>query len=177
MFQTKIAGLGYYVPEKAISNDHLSQYMETSDQWIQERTGIKERRYAVKHEETTTTMGAVAAERAIEDAGIQSITSETPKAKEEFKVSEHVAFYIPGDIPAEWSYVSAVIEESEQGRFRVSFYHGDHMGSHGRSSVCCIDLAHGKKHRIHLDDHEIEMDIHKTEDQHFEVSIVLKGDD
>lgn len=113
----------------------------------------------------------------LEDAGIQSITSETPKAKEEFKVSEHVAFYIPGDIPAEWSYVSAVIEESEQGRFRVSFYHGDHMGSHGRSSVCCIDLAHGKKHRIHLDDHEIEMDIHKTEDQHFEVSIVLKGDD
>ena len=44
--------------------------MDTSDEWIQERTGIKERRYAEKHKETTSTMGATAAERAIENAGI-----------------------------------------------------------------------------------------------------------
>lgn len=70
MFNSKIAGLGYYVPEKVVTNDELTQYMDTSDEWIQERTGIKQRRYAKKHEETTTTMGCIAAQRAIEDAGI-----------------------------------------------------------------------------------------------------------
>ena len=70
MYNSKIAGLGYYVPENVVTNDELTQYMETSDEWIQERTGIKERRYAKKHSETTTTMGAVAAQRAIDDAGI-----------------------------------------------------------------------------------------------------------
>jgi len=44
--------------------------MDTSDEWIQERTGIKERRYAKKHKETTSTMGAHAAKQAIERAGI-----------------------------------------------------------------------------------------------------------
>ncbi|MPR36993.1 3-oxoacyl-ACP synthase III family protein [Salmonirosea aquatica] len=68
---TKIAGIGYYVPEKVVTNDDLAQVMETSDAWIQERTGIRERRYAKKHEETTTTMAARAAEIAIERAGIQ----------------------------------------------------------------------------------------------------------
>lgn len=70
MNRTKIAGIGYYVPEKAVTNDDLSKVMETSDEWIQERTGIKERRYAKKHEETTTTLAAKAAEKAIADAGI-----------------------------------------------------------------------------------------------------------
>jgi len=70
MFNSRIAGIGHYLPEKVVTNDDLAQYMETSDAWIQERTGIKERRYAKKHEETTTTMGARAAEKAIADAGI-----------------------------------------------------------------------------------------------------------
>lgn len=70
MKNSKIGGLGYYVPEKVVTNNDLAAYMDTSDEWIQERTGIKERRYAKKHEETTTTMGAIAATRAIEDAGI-----------------------------------------------------------------------------------------------------------
>lgn len=70
MFQTKIAGLGYYVPEKVVTNDDLSKVMETSDEWIQERTGIEKRRYANKHKETTTTLGAKAAKIAIERAGI-----------------------------------------------------------------------------------------------------------
>lgn len=70
MFNSRIAGLGYYVPEKVVTNDDLTEYMDTSDEWIQERTGIKSRRYAKKHEETTTTMGARAAEKAIADAGI-----------------------------------------------------------------------------------------------------------
>ncbi len=70
MYNSKIAGMGYYVPEKVVTNDDLAQYMDTSDDWIQERTGIKERRYAEKHKETATTMGAEAAKKAIADAGI-----------------------------------------------------------------------------------------------------------
>jgi 3-oxoacyl-[acyl-carrier-protein] synthase-3 len=70
MPQTKIAGIGYYVPENIVTNNDLLQYMETSDEWIQERTGIKERRYADRTGETTTTMGVKAATIAIERAGI-----------------------------------------------------------------------------------------------------------
>jgi 3-oxoacyl-[acyl-carrier-protein] synthase III len=71
MIRSKIAGIGRYVPEQVVTNHDLTQVMETSDEWIQERTGIQERRYARKHEETTTTMGTRAAEIAIERAGIQ----------------------------------------------------------------------------------------------------------
>ena len=46
------------------------KYMDTSDEWIQERTGIKERRYADRTKETTTTMGIEASKIAIERAGI-----------------------------------------------------------------------------------------------------------
>ncbi len=70
MMRSKIGGIGYYVPEKIVTNDDLAKVMDTSDEWIQERTGIKQRRYGKKHEETTTTMGARAAEIAIERAGI-----------------------------------------------------------------------------------------------------------
>jgi len=70
MYQSKIAGLGKYLPDRIVTNDDLSKVMETSDEWIQERTGIKERRYAKKHEETTTTMAAKASTIAIERAGI-----------------------------------------------------------------------------------------------------------
>lgn len=70
MLRSKIAGIGMYVPEKIVTNDDLSHVMETSDEWVQERTGIKQRRYAEKHKETTTTMGARASEIAIERAGI-----------------------------------------------------------------------------------------------------------
>lgn len=71
MLRSKIGGIGHYVPAKAVTNKDLSKVMDTSDEWIQERTGIKERRYGKKHEETTTTMGARAAEAAIARAGIQ----------------------------------------------------------------------------------------------------------
>lgn len=58
-----------YVPENIFTNDDLKKYMDTNDEWIQERTGIKERRYAHRTEETTTTMGVEAAKIAIERAG------------------------------------------------------------------------------------------------------------
>ena len=67
---SKIAGIGLYVPEKIVTNEDLKQYMDTSDEWIQERTGIKERRYAHRTEETTTTMAVEASKIAIERAGI-----------------------------------------------------------------------------------------------------------
>jgi len=70
MHKTKIAGIGYYVPKQVMSNNDLKKYMDTSDEWIQERTGIKERRYAQREGETTTTMGVEAATIAIERAGI-----------------------------------------------------------------------------------------------------------
>jgi 3-oxoacyl-[acyl-carrier-protein] synthase-3 len=70
MFQAKIAGIGMYVPSNVVTNNDLLKYMDTSDEWIQERTGIKERRYAHRTNETTTTMGVEAAKIAIERAGI-----------------------------------------------------------------------------------------------------------
>jgi 3-oxoacyl-[acyl-carrier-protein] synthase III len=71
MLRSKIAGIGYYVPERVVTNDELSTVMDTSDEWIQERTGIRERRYGKKHQETTTTMAAVATRTACERAGIE----------------------------------------------------------------------------------------------------------
>lgn len=70
MPNSRIAGIGHYVPENIFTNADLTKYMDTSDEWIQERTGIKERRYGTKHKETTSTMGKRAAEIAIERAGI-----------------------------------------------------------------------------------------------------------
>ncbi len=66
----RIAGLGMYVPEQVVTNFDLEKYMDTNDAWIQERTGIKERRYAKRTGETTTTMGVEAARMAIKNAGI-----------------------------------------------------------------------------------------------------------
>ncbi len=70
MANGKIAGMGFYVPERVVTNEKLTEYMDTSDEWIQERTGIKERRYSKRHEESTTSLGAKAARIAIERAGI-----------------------------------------------------------------------------------------------------------
>ena len=70
MYHSKISGLGFYVPENVVTNDDLSKIMDTNDGWIQERTGIKERRHIIKGEDTTTSMGVKAAKIAIERAGI-----------------------------------------------------------------------------------------------------------
>lgn len=66
---SKIAGIGKYVPAHVVTNNDLIKYMDTNDEWIQERTGIQERRYAHRTEETTTTMAVEAAKIAIERAG------------------------------------------------------------------------------------------------------------
>lgn len=71
MYNSKIIGLGYYVPDNVVSNDDLSKMMDTNDEWIQERTGIKERRWVGENSgDTTSVMGVKAARIAIERAGI-----------------------------------------------------------------------------------------------------------
>ena len=70
MYHSKITGLGYYVPENIVTNDDLSKIMDTNDEWIQERTGIKERRHVNSSEDTTTSMGVKAAAMAIERSGL-----------------------------------------------------------------------------------------------------------
>lgn len=71
MYNSKIIGLGFFVPENVVTNTDLSEIMDTNDAWIQERTGIQERRHAVKGGDTTTTMGVKASKIAIERAGIE----------------------------------------------------------------------------------------------------------
>ncbi len=70
MYNSRISGLGFYVPDHVVTNDDLSKLMDTSDSWIQERTGIQERRHVVRGKDTTTSMGVNAAKKAIERAGI-----------------------------------------------------------------------------------------------------------
>lgn len=71
MYNSKITGLGYYVPKNVVTNDDLSKVIETNDAWIQERTGIQERRHVIKGDgDTTTSMGVKAAKIAIERSGL-----------------------------------------------------------------------------------------------------------
>ncbi len=71
MYNSKIIGLGYYVPDNIVTNADLSTLMDTNDEWIQERTGIKERRWVKEgSDDTTASMGVKAAKIAIERAGI-----------------------------------------------------------------------------------------------------------
>jgi 3-oxoacyl-[acyl-carrier-protein] synthase-3 len=72
MFRTIISGLGHYVPERVVTNDELSTMMDTSDAWITERTGIKERRFYKPGTDTVANMGAKAATIAMERAGISA---------------------------------------------------------------------------------------------------------
>ena len=58
------------MPENVVTNDDLSKIMDTNDEWIQERTGIKERRHIIRGEDTTTSMGVKAAEIAIQRANV-----------------------------------------------------------------------------------------------------------
>jgi 3-oxoacyl-[acyl-carrier-protein] synthase-3 len=70
MYHSKITGLGYYVPENVVTNDDLSKIIDTNDEWIQERTGIQERRHIIRGEDTTTSMGVKAARIAMERSGV-----------------------------------------------------------------------------------------------------------
>lgn len=69
---SRISGLGYYVPENIITNNDLTKWMETSDAWIQERTGIQERRYFQYGKDTNASMATAASQMAIKNAGIDT---------------------------------------------------------------------------------------------------------
>lgn len=71
MIYSKIAGTGSYLPEKILTNKDLESMVETSDQWITDRTGIK-KRHIVGADQTTTDLAFLAAEKAIEAAGISN---------------------------------------------------------------------------------------------------------
>ena len=66
----KVLGTGSYVPERIVTNDELSQMVETSDEWIVQRVGVRERHVSV--DETTADMGIRAAARALEASGIKA---------------------------------------------------------------------------------------------------------
>ncbi len=66
-----IRGIGSYTPEKVVTNEDLSKIVDTSDEWIRARTGIRERRFA-SDDEQASDLGVEAAKRAIEDAGIDT---------------------------------------------------------------------------------------------------------
>ena len=91
LYRSRIKGLGFYVPENVVTNDDLSKLMDTSDEWIQERTGIQQRRHALKGSDTTTSMGVKASLKAIEAAKIN-------KEEIDFIVFATLSpdFYFPG---------------------------------------------------------------------------------
>lgn len=91
MYHSKISGLGYYVPENVVTNEDLSKIIDTNDEWIQERTGIQQRRHVNSSEETTTSMGVKAATIAIERSGI-------PKEAIDFVIFATLSpdYYFPG---------------------------------------------------------------------------------
>lgn len=71
MRRSRAIGLGTYLPPRVVTNDDLSEVMETSDDWIVQRTGIRERRW-VDADTTTTDLALEAANAAVADAGIES---------------------------------------------------------------------------------------------------------
>ena len=66
----RICGTGMAIPKLRVSNDDLTKFMETSDEWISERTGVRARHIAV--EETTTSLAVEAAKKALDNAGMAS---------------------------------------------------------------------------------------------------------
>ena len=71
MIRSRIIGCGAYLPEKIVTNDDLAKIVETSDAWIRERTGIRERRIVSKGEKTSD-LALAAARAALKDAGIDA---------------------------------------------------------------------------------------------------------
>lgn len=72
MPNSKIAALGYYVPKNVVTNHDLAKRMTTSDEWVQERSGIVERRYFTPGEDTVSNMGTRAAQMALDRAGMKA---------------------------------------------------------------------------------------------------------
>lgn len=72
MYQAQITGTGHYVPDHVVTNYDLSKVMDTSHDWIVERTGIHERRWFEAGKDTVSNMGTKAALNALENAGLEA---------------------------------------------------------------------------------------------------------
>ena len=68
----RISALGVHVPERVLTNDEISQFLDTSDEWITTRTGIRERRIA-RVDEAASDLGEVAARRCLESGGLDAV--------------------------------------------------------------------------------------------------------
>lgn len=92
MKKSRILGVGHYVPERIVTNQELTEMMNTTNEWIVERTGIQERRWFTPGVDTVTSLSKKASEMALERAGVS--------AKEiEFIVFATVTpdYFIPGN--------------------------------------------------------------------------------
>ncbi len=92
MKKSKILGVGHYVPERVVTNDDLSKMMDTNDEWIVERTGIKERRWFTPGVDTVTSLSTKASEMALERAGVD-------KSEIDFIIFATITpdYFIPGN--------------------------------------------------------------------------------
>ena len=89
-----LLGTGGYLPETILTNEQISQTIETTNEWIVERTGIRERRIAAKHE-TASSMAEIAARQALEAAGLW--TAIRPKLVIGENVGQAMQFAAGGD--------------------------------------------------------------------------------
>jgi len=102
---SRIVGLGHYRPERIVTNDELSQIMDTNDQWIQSRVGIAERHFAGDRD-TVSSMGAIAGGKALADSGLEpadidtvivaSCTTETQVPHSSTQVAAALSIHAPG---------------------------------------------------------------------------------
>lgn len=103
----KIIGTGHAVPQKVVTNDDMAKIVDTSDDWIRERTGIRERRF-ITGSESTTSMAVEAGRKALENAGVApeqigacvvaTITQDTLSPSTGNRVAK--ALSLPEDIPS-----------------------------------------------------------------------------
>ena len=68
--RTRILGVGSFVPDRIVTNDDLTQWMDTSDEWIQKRSGIEERHWVEPDNTTTSDLGLEAANKAMAASGV-----------------------------------------------------------------------------------------------------------
>ena len=105
-----IVGWGKYIPEKVVTNDDIAEFMDTSDEWIRDRTGIRERRF-VADNESTATIAASAARLALDRARI------TPSAVDLIIVATLTPEHI---FPSTASLVQDAIGANKAGAFDLS---------------------------------------------------------
>ena len=105
-----IVGWGKYLPEKIITNHDITQFLDTSDEWIKSRSGISERRFA-SGQETTTSMAIASAQMALDKAGI------TPSAVDQIIVATASAEYL---FPATACFVQHALGANQAGAYDLS---------------------------------------------------------